>query len=186
MHLIRSMAMLALGLASFTAPAEGQSYYDIDLLLETQQGETRALSSHQGKPVLVSMFYSHCPHVCPMLVNTIQQVERQLTPEQREQLQVLMVTVDPARDSPEVLASMAEDYRIDASRWTLARTANPADTRMLAALLDIRYRELPDGEFNHTSAMILVDDQGREVARSGRLGKPADDFVAKVARTLEK
>lgn len=186
MPLMKWMTVLALGFVPLAVHAQDQSYYDIDVQLETQQGETRAFSSHQGKPVLVSMFYSHCPHVCPMLVNTIQQVERQLTPEQRDELQVLMVSVDPARDSPEALARMAEDYSIDASRWTLARTADPADTRLLAALLDIRYRKLPDGEFNHTSAMILVDEQGREVARSGRLGKPADDFVVKVAETLEK
>ncbi|HLU62453.1 MAG TPA: SCO family protein [Gammaproteobacteria bacterium] len=178
--------LLLLLIAGMSAPAQAaeESLYSMDFALETEAGETKMLAGHEGKPVLVSMFYSHCPHVCPMLVNTIQQVERQLAPEQRERLQVLMISVDPERDTPEVLAGMARDYRVDASRWTLARAAEADDTRMLAALLDIRYRKLPDGEFNHTSAMILLDEQGREVARSGKLGKPDPEFVARVAKTL--
>ena len=161
-----------------------ESYYGVDVMLETHDGEKMALDTLQGRPALVSMFYASCPHVCPMLINTLQQVERQLTPGQREGLRVLMVSVDPERDTPEVLARMVREYRIDEGRWTLARAGDDADTRLIAALLDIKYRRLPDGEFNHTSTMILLDEEGRELARSGRLGKPDAAFVRAVQAAL--
>ena len=57
--------------------------------------------------------------------------------------------------------------------------------RTLAALLGVRYRVLADGEFNHTSALILLDAEGRVVARTETLGsKPDPVFLAAVRKTL--
>ena len=55
----------------------------------------------------------------------------------------------------------------------------------VAALLGVRYRELADGEFNHSSALVLLDAQGRVVARTERLGPVPDPaFLAAVKSTL--
>ena len=53
----------------------------------------------------------------------------------------------------------------------------------LAGVLGVRYRELADGEFNHTSALILLDAEGRVLARTEKMGaKPDPEFVAAVRR----
>ena len=57
--------------------------------------------------------------------------------------------------------------------------------RKLAALLGIRYRQLADGEFNHTSVLILLDAEGRILARTEKLGaKPDPAFLAAVRKAL--
>jgi protein SCO1/2 len=57
--------------------------------------------------------------------------------------------------------------------------------RAVAGLLGIRYRELADGDFNHTTALVLLDADGRIVARTERVGgKPDPAFVAAVRRAL--
>jgi protein SCO1/2 len=56
---------------------------------------------------------------------------------------------------------------------------------MLAALLGVRYRALVDGEYNHTSALFLLDAQGRKLAGSAKLGSVPDaDFLASVRAAL--
>ena len=51
--------------------------------------------------------------------------------------------------------------------------------RSVAGVLGIRYRELADGEFNHTSALVLLDAEGRIVARTDQVGtRPDPEFVA--------
>lgn len=159
------------------------SYYAMDVPLETHTGEQMRFAEIAGKPVLVSMFYGSCPHVCPMLISTIKQIENQLPDALRDELQVVLVSVDPARDTPDALRVIAERHDVN-EHWILARTV-PAQTRALAAVLNIKYKQLPDGEFNHTTAIILLDAEGREIARSGKLGTPDAEFVRKVKVSLE-
>ena len=79
-----------------------------------------------------------------------------LTPADRERLGILLISMDPARDNAAALTSVARKRKLDPTRWTLART-EPASVRRIAALLGVRYRELADGEFNHSSALVLLD-----------------------------
>ena len=59
--------------------------------------------------------------------------------------------------------------------------------RKLAAILDVRYRQLEDGEFNHTNVLALVDGEGRVVARTEAIGpKPDPAFLQAVKETLAK
>lgn len=181
---IAMLAFFGVPQAAFAKALPDESYYQMDVALQAHTETELRFSDLKGSPAIISMFYGTCPHVCPMLISSIQQVEGLLEPKAREGLQVLMVSVDPERDTPAALANIAAERKVDDSRWLLARTANPSDTRALAAMLDIKYKQLPDGQFNHTSVMILLDEQGREVTRSSKLGKPDLQFVAAVQETL--
>jgi protein SCO1/2 len=83
-----------------------------------------------------------------------------------------------------VLSALATQRKLDRTRWTLA-TTDAAGVRRTAAVLGVRYRQLGNGEFNHSSQLILLDREGRVLARTERLGPVADpDFVAKVKAAL--
>lgn len=185
--IVMALAVLALfGVPRLATAADdlGDSYYALDVPLETHTSETTSFATFSGRPTIVSMFYASCPHVCPMLISTIKQIEQQLPDELRDDLQVVMVSVDPERDTPAALREIAARHDVDDERWTLARTV-PQQTRSLAAVLGIKYKQLPDGEFNHTSSIILLDAEGREIARSGKLGSPEPEFVRKVRGSLQ-
>lgn len=160
------------------------SVYQLDVPLETHRGDAMPLASLQGRPVIMSMFYGSCPHVCPMLVSTIQQVERQVPEDLRDWLRVAMVSIDPERDTPKHLREVAAQRGVESERWILARTS-ATGTRPLAAVLGIKYKALPDSEFNHTSVLVLLDATGRELARSSKLGAPDPAFVQQVKAALE-
>ena len=159
------------------------SIYQLGASLTGQDGRTGRLDGRRGAPILVSMFYTSCRFVCPMLIETLRDVEAKLSAEEREHLSVLLVSIDPAHDSVEVLKRTADERQLDGARWTLART-DAATVRKLAAVLGIQYRALPDGEFNHTTAVILVDAEGRIAARTTRLGGADPAFVKRVKSVL--
>jgi len=159
------------------------SIYQLPAMLTGQDGRSARLDARRGAPVLVSMFYTSCKFVCPMLIEALRDIESKLSAEEREHLSVLLVSIDPAHDSVEVLQRTAEERRVDGARWTLART-DAATVRKLAAVLGIQYRALPDGEFNHTTAVILVDADGRIVARTTQLGGGDPVFVKRVKAVL--
>ncbi|MEO5559721.1 MAG: SCO family protein [Dokdonella sp.] len=159
------------------------SVYQLDAALTDQDGRALHFAEGRGKPRLVSMFYSTCPFMCPLIIDTIKKTEHALPESDRKQLEVLLVSFDAERDTPAVLKAMAGKRHIDTPRWTLAH-ASAADVRSIAAVLGIQYRQLQNREFSHSSVLVLLDAQGRIVARTEKLGEPDADFVAAVARVL--
>ncbi len=130
------------------------------------------------------MFYTSCKFICPLIVDSGKAIERQLDAKQQQKLGILLISMDPKRDDPKALKTVADKRKLDAKRWTLA--SPPAnDVRTVAGLLGIRYRLLADGEFNHSSALILLDANGRILARTEKMGtQPDPEFVAAVKKAL--
>ena len=184
--------LLSLVSAAVLAAATGQSnplpsdsVYQLPLKLTDQSGRTTDWRSRRGKPQLVSMFYTSCQYICPLIVDSGKAVEKNLTPPQRQRLGILLVSMDPARDTPKALQQIVDKRHLDTSRWTLA--SPPAgDVRAAAGVLGIRYRQLADGEFNHTSALVLLDKDGRILARTEQVGsKPDPGFLAAVRKAAQ-
>jgi protein SCO1/2 len=146
------------------------SVYHLQVSVEDQFGEITGLDRYRGKPVLVTMFYASCPHVCPMLISTIKLTESKLSAEERAGLRVLTVSIDPERDTPEKLRETLKRHSVDASRWSMTRS-QPDDLRTIAGVFNVRYKKLPDGEFNHTTRIILLDREGTQVASTEQLGR---------------
>jgi protein SCO1/2 len=168
-------------LAENSLPSD--SLYQLQATLTNQAGQSQSFAVYRGNPMLVTMFYGSCPAACPLLIDTIRSVEATLGPAQRGQLRVLMISIDPDRDTSAVLGELARKRRIDLSRWTLAR-ADANTVRKVAATLNIQYRKLPDGEFNHSSVITLLSADGEIVKQTSTLGSADPELVAAIGRTL--
>jgi protein SCO1/2 len=107
---------------------------------------------------------------------------RALDEDARSGIDVLAVSFDSERDDPATLRALAEKRKLG-DGWTLAHVS-AADVRALAAILGIQYRRLPDGEFSHSSELILLDREGRIAARTSVIGKPDPEFIAEVRRVV--
>lgn len=182
--MIRTLILCAALLTGIGTQAQAHypssSLYQLDVALTNQLGRSHGLDVYAGQPVLITMFYSSCKHTCPLLIETVRAVERAAgTP---GELRVLMISVDPERDTPEVLAKLAKERRIDAARWALAH-ASESEVRKIAAALGIQYKQSPDGEFNHSSVISVLDARGEIVRQSATLGS-ADEALVAALRAL--
>ena len=181
---LMAVAALVLTLPVLSAPQKitplpANSIYQLSVPFTDQQGRTSKLEDWRGKPVMITMFYSSCQFVCPRIVEALKRTEEGLA----TKVPVLMVSFDPVRDDTAALKVMAEERHIDPKRWTLART-DARNVRKLAAMLGIQYRELPSGEFNHSSVIILLDAEGRILGKTSTLGE-ADPAFVKLAKSLK-
>lgn len=160
------------------------SVYQLPLKLTDQDGKTWDWRSRRGKPQVVAMFYASCRYICPLIIESGKGVDRALTPKERAGLGVLFISMDPERDTPAVLKQLAKDRKVSDPRWAFT-SPKPADVRSVAGVLDVRYRQLSDGEFNHTSALVLLDADGRILARTEKMGSQVDpEFLAAVKAAL--
>lgn len=180
--------LLLLAASAWAAPAATSlpknSVYQLPLALTDQNGKSWDWRSRRGKPQIVAMFYTSCPYMCPLIVDGGKAVEHALTPAQRDKLGILLISMDPKRDTPAALMTIANQRKLDLAHWSLASPGLEA-VRSVAGVLDVRYRALADGEFNHTSALVLLDADGRILARTEQVGSQLDpEFIAAVKRAL--
>lgn len=195
--LLRSASALVVCAVTAPSPAElraetdiaalpRNSVYQLDARLTDQDGKTlrwRDTRAQHTGPRIVAMFYTSCDIVCPMLIETIKITESRLSEPSRSLLRVDLITFDPERDNVAALKKTAAQRAGDERRWRLYRP-EPADVRKLAGVLGVQYRRLANGEFNHSTPMILLDAQGVEIMRSETLGKPDSVFVKAVEKAL--
>jgi len=135
--------------------------YGKALELTDHHGRTRRLEDFRGKAVVLFFGFAHCPDVCPTTLADMAQVMRALGPD-AERVQVLFVTVDPERDTQEVLAKYvpAFDARFLGLRGDLAAT------RAAAKEFKVYFEKRPGntpGEYSvdHSAQSYVIDPQGR-------------------------
>ena len=176
-------ALLAMMTCASAGELPGESIYRLPITLVDQDGKTLHLSDRRGKPQLISMFYTSCQYICPLIIDTLKKTQDALTPAARGRLDVLLVSFDPERDTPARLKQVFGERKLDQASWTLARTDAPG-VRKLAAVLEIQYRALANRDINHSSALVLLDVDGRIIARTDKIGEIDPDFVAAIQKAL--
>jgi protein SCO1/2 len=172
---------LVAALTFLVSPAQAEdrsaSLYQLHEELRNQDGKAIDLDVYRGQPVLVTMFYGSCPATCPLIIDTLRAIERKVDEPRRKELRVLLVSLDPERDTPAALRKLADDRRIDTTRWTLAH-ADANAVRRIAAALSIQYRKLPDGQFSHSTVISALDANGKIETQSADLGSANPELLA--------
>lgn len=179
-----ALLLLFAGHAVAATPLPAASVYQLDVGLQDQQGHAWHWADRRGQVQIVSMFYTSCSMVCPMIVDAMKLTARAVNTPGRAPVSLLLVSFDPARDTVAVLHDYAQRRQLPSPPWLLARAGSPADTRQIAAMLGLQYRQLPDGDFNHSSELILLDAEGRIVTRTAVIGRVDPDFVRAIEQTL--
>ena len=173
-----------LGLHDVLAPTEvvqGASIYPLRVPLVDESNRKHGLDIFRGRVVLVSMFYTSCPHACPTLISHLKQIDESLSEQDRSQVRVLLISFDPENDTPSVMRKLSADRTIDLTRWKLATTSED-HVREIAAVLGIKYRQ-SDGAFNHSSVITVLDREGKIAHRFDGL-EDAHESIATTLRGL--
>jgi len=131
-----------------------------DFRLLDPDGKERTLADFRGKVVAVFFGYTQCPDVCPTALARAVEVKRLLGKEDAERLQVVFITIDPERDTPEVLKA----YTAAFDPTFLGLYGSPERTAETAKSFAAMYRKVPTGSsysMDHTASSYIYDPQGR-------------------------
>ena len=130
-----------------------------DFALTSQDGEEVSLGDFRGKVVAVTFIYTSCPDVCPMLTDKMARVQDELGADFGRKVAFVSMTVDPERDTPEVLKEHAQAFDAKLTGWSFL-TGTPAAIRDVAHRYGLAVRAAADGQVDHTLLTTLVDRQG--------------------------
>jgi protein SCO1/2 len=143
--------------------------------LQQSDGTPLTPDELRGRWTVVFLGFTHCPDVCPTTLTELSQAQKAwdaLPAERRPR--VLFVSVDPDRDTPEKTGEYAAYFHPD----TLAATSPEPALQDFATALGMVYMKVPldDGDYtmDHSSALVLVDPQGRQAGLIRPPLAPAD------------
>jgi protein SCO1 len=135
--------------------------YAKDFRLTDQYGQVRTLKDFQGKLVVMFFGYTQCPDVCPTTLADVAEAKKLLGPDGAK-VQALFVTVDPERDTPEVLKA----YMANFDPTFLALRGTPEQLAAVAKEYKVYYKKV-DGKtptsytMDHSAANLVYDTHGR-------------------------
>lgn len=148
-----------------------------------QDGDPVDLASLSGRVVLLTAVYARCAATCPMIMGQAKRAVAALTPEERADLTVIGVSLDPSHDDPAVLTRMAEGQGVSAPTFNLV-TGDPAHVESLLDSMGIaRKRDPETGIIDHVNLFILLDRQGT-IAYRFALGDRQERWLTTAMRLL--
>ena len=139
----------------------GASGFGSDFSLLDVDGKTRTLADFKGKVVVMFFGYTQCPDVCPTTLTEMQQTMVLLGP-QADKVQVLFVTVDPARDTAAILKQYVPSFD---PRFIGLRPADEAALEKVTKDFKIYNKKVPglsQGSYtiDHTAGSYVFDPEG--------------------------
>ncbi len=124
----------------------------------------------------MAMVYTSCAFACPRTLADLQRIEKGLTRFATEDFRIVLVSIDPVRDTPAQLAKFTAEHDLDQNRWTLL-TAPEETTQELAAVLNVKYRKALNGEFAHSNLITVLNAQGEIVHQQQGLGAAPEETI---------
>ena len=169
--------------ASFRGVDITGAEYARQLSLQDQEGKTRTLADFKGKVTVVFFGYTQCPDVCPTTMAELAQVKKSLGKD-GERVQGVFVTVDPERDTPELLKAYMSSF--DPS--FVALRGDPEQTAATAKEFKVFYAKVPgkaEGSYtmDHTAGSYVFDAAGK-VRLFVRYGSGAEALTADLKTLL--
>jgi protein SCO1/2 len=127
--------------------------------LTTQDGHQLALKELRGKVVVVTFIYTSCADACPLLTAKMAALQDDLGSDFGPNIFFVSITVDPERDTPEVLTRYTQTHGANLSGWAFL-TGTSDEIRAVARQYGIYHKKQTGGDVDHTFLTSLVDQRG--------------------------
>ncbi|WP_141735104.1 SCO family protein [Oligoflexus tunisiensis] len=139
--------------------SEQGSLHELTSSWTDQNGQRFVWKDMQDRIVLASMVFTSCEQTCPLIISELAALQKALPEKQRSQVQVLLFSFDPERDTQERLAQYAKERKLNPD-WRLLR-APDEDVQELAAVLGVRYKKMQTGNFAHSNIFTVIGPKGQ-------------------------
>jgi protein SCO1/2 len=127
-----------------------------EFTLTKQDGKRLSLNELRGKVLAITFIFASCADTCPVLTAKMAGLQNRLGADFGPKVFFVSVTVDPERDSPEVLNRYAEGYKANPAGWAFL-TGTQAEIRDVAKRYGIYHKKTARGDVDHTFLTSLVD-----------------------------
>ena len=152
------------------------SLYNVPLTFHDDKNQSVSLDSFKDKTVILAMIYTSCRSVCTLMVQKLKKIMEGVH-DASKNAEVVIVSLDPANDTPAVLAKFREREQLPKGTWHLL-TGKESDVRTLANLIGYSYQKNADtGDILHSNKITLLEKEGVIVTTLEGLNEPEAPFI---------
>lgn len=160
-------------------------YKKKDMVFVNQDGAKVRLEDFRGKFVLMNFIYTSCPNEgCDLMTLQMLRVQNLLKDKIGKELVILSVSIDPRRDTPEVLKGFASKYRANPDGWQFL-TGNPDVIEQFGASYGVVWSTFPDKTRHHSVVFALLDRNGKKVKEFNDKNYDAMKMVEEITSAIE-
>lgn len=155
------------------------SIYNLPAIWTTQDNKKIELKELKGDVLVMVMIYTSCKAACPRLVADMRDIEAQIPDSKKENVKLLLVSIDPETDTPERLKKFSIENEMESDQWLFLR-GTKSDTREFAAVLAVNYKKISPMDFSHSNIISVFDQGGELVHQQEGLGVNNKETVDKI------
>lgn len=166
-------------------PITDLSIYNLPEKWTNQDGEDIELKELRGKVLVMVMIYTSCKAACPRLVADMRHIEEQIPKEYKDNVQLVLVSIDPKIDTPERLKEFSIENKMIGNQWVFLRS-NEENTREFAAVLAVNYKKISPIDFSHSNIISVFNTEGELSFQQEGLGVSYNKTVSKIIEEATK
>lgn len=159
------------------------SIYQINSDWKNQFGNAVNIGELSGKTQIVALIFANCTYACPLIVNDMRNIEKNLTDNELQKVQFTLISIDPERDTPEKLKEFALSQNLNLSRWQLL-TGKRTDIDDFAALIGFRYKKENDGSFSHSNLINIFNEKGELFHQHQGLNQEISNTILSIKKCI--
>ena len=138
---------------------DGMSIYQLTSSWKTQTGDEIELKDLNGEVLVVVMIYTSCQSACPRLVADMKGIESKISSSAPKGVRYVLVSIDPAHDTPERLRQFGIENEMTDSKWLFLQGTEES-VREFANVLAVRYTQISPIDFSHSNIISVFDQHG--------------------------
>ena len=166
-------------------PISDLSIYNLPSKWTNQDGKNIEMKDLKGKVLVMVMIYTSCKAACPRLVADMRNIESRLSEDVKENVQLVLVSIDPEVDTPKRLKSFSIENKMEGNQWVFLRSTEE-NTREFAAVLAVNYKKVSPIDFSHSNIISVFNTEGELVFQQEGLGVNSDATINKITEEAQK
>ncbi len=155
------------------------SIFHLPSTWNTQDNQQIELKDLQGNILVMVMIYTSCQIACPRLVADMKNIESQIKKNIKDQVKLILVSIDPERDTPQRLKAFAIENEMDGDQWLFLQGTEES-VRDFANVLAVKYKQISPMDFSHSNIISVFDQLGTLQHQQEGLGVDNKYTIAKI------
>jgi protein SCO1/2 len=166
-------------------PISDLSIYNLPSKWTNQNGQNIEMKDLRGKVLVMVMIYTSCKSACPRLVADMRNIESRLPDNIKENVKLVLVSIDPEVDTPKRLKAFSIENKMEGKQWLFLRSTEE-NTREFAAVLAVNYKKIAPLEFSHSNIISVFNAEGELAYQQEGLGVNSDATIKKITEEAVK
>lgn len=166
-------------------PISEESIFNLTSKWKTQDDKTIEIKDFRGKVTVMVMIYTTCKAACPRLVADMRDIESKMPKDKLDNLNFVLVSIDPEVDTPKKLKEFAKVNFMEAPHWTFLQ-GTKTTVQEFANVLAVKYKQITPMDFSHSNIISVFNKEGELVHQQEGLGVNNKETVEKIIETVNK